>query len=352
MSNRVLHSIYRRLNSNSNGQFFYLVWLQPLIFFTQHNYFRDYGVFNGNVYVSDIVRQGRDCIILSSGANWYWNDSKYRLDQHRLTLKGLNQFRLDYPNVRIILLHPDESFVEGYPPNFEYINFNRNALIDTQSYNVIENYNDYVYDAIYNANFYRYKRHNLIKDVDKFKIGLIYYHRTQAHNSVYYIGKDEIEYGLETESFFRNKKNFHLLNNSEGKYVFLSKKEVNNYYNQSRCGLCLSDVEGACLVSVEYLLAGLPVISVRNVGGRDKFLKQMGEYAVTGVKDSIGEIEYYIDEFKNKVVNRQSVRERILRIIDREWLSLYEQMSKIGVYIGNRVLFRDSFVDTWKLYKL
>ena len=114
----------------------------------------------------------------------------------------------------------------------------------------------------------------------------------------------------------------------------------------------MSDVEGACLVSVEYLLAGLPVISVRNVGGRDKFLKQMGEYAVTGVKGSIGEIEYYIDEFKNKVVNRQSVRERILRIIDREWLSLYEQMSKIGVYIGNRVLFRDSFVDTWKLYKL
>ncbi len=45
----------------------------------------------------------------------------------------------------------------------------------------------------------------------------------------------------------------------------------NRVYNQSRVGLCLSAVEGPMLASLEYQLAGLPVVSTPSKGGRDTY---------------------------------------------------------------------------------
>lgn len=39
--------------------------------------------------------------------------------------------------------------------------------------------------------------------------------------------------------------------------------------NQAWCGLILSEVEGACFASSEYLLCGIPVVSTPSFGGRD-----------------------------------------------------------------------------------
>jgi len=49
----------------------------------------------------------------------------------------------------------------------------------------------------------------------------------------------------------------------------LTFQEITEYINQSRCGLCLSAAEGACYVSSEYLLCGVPVVSTVSLGGRD-----------------------------------------------------------------------------------
>jgi len=53
---------------------------------------------------------------------------------------------------------------------------------------------------------------------------------------------------------------------------YMSTAEVNNAYNQSRVGLCLSEREGANFASIQYLFAGLPVVTTHNEGGRDEFL--------------------------------------------------------------------------------
>ncbi len=52
---------------------------------------------------------------------------------------------------------------------------------------------------------------------------------------------------------------------------WLSPEEVNVAYNEARVGLCLSRVEGYMSASVQYLLAGLPVVTTANLGGRDEF---------------------------------------------------------------------------------
>ncbi len=51
----------------------------------------------------------------------------------------------------------------------------------------------------------------------------------------------------------------------------LSSAEVARTLNQARCGLCLSAAEGAMYASIQYLLAGLPVVTTPSLGGRDAF---------------------------------------------------------------------------------
>lgn len=51
----------------------------------------------------------------------------------------------------------------------------------------------------------------------------------------------------------------------------LSRKEVAQWCLRSRCGLVLSNEEGANLASGEYMLCGLPVVSTRAIGGRDEY---------------------------------------------------------------------------------
>ena len=49
----------------------------------------------------------------------------------------------------------------------------------------------------------------------------------------------------------------------------LSPAEVCEKINESHCGLILSEEEGACFASSEYLLCGIPVVSTHSEGGRD-----------------------------------------------------------------------------------
>ncbi|WP_164127899.1 glycosyltransferase, partial [Stenotrophomonas maltophilia] len=57
----------------------------------------------------------------------------------------------------------------------------------------------------------------------------------------------------------------------DGLTARLTPEAVNRVYNQAAVGLCLSAVEGAMCASMEYLMAGLPVVSTPSVGGRDVY---------------------------------------------------------------------------------
>lgn len=52
-------------------------------------------------------------------------------------------------------------------------------------------------------------------------------------------------------------------------FKYLSPEEIVKFANQSYVGGIFSPIEGQCLASSEYLLCGLPVISVKSKGGRD-----------------------------------------------------------------------------------
>jgi glycosyltransferase involved in cell wall biosynthesis len=52
---------------------------------------------------------------------------------------------------------------------------------------------------------------------------------------------------------------------------WMSFTQINDIYNEARVGLALSECEGANLATVEYMMAGLPVVSTPSRGGRELF---------------------------------------------------------------------------------
>jgi len=76
-------------------------------------------------------------------------------------------------------------------------------------------------------------------------------------------------------------------------YRPLTRREVAAVLNESRVGLCLSQVEGAMFASLEYLLCGLPVVTTPNLGGRDFFFNTrhvvVAEPSAAGVRTAVDE---------------------------------------------------------------
>lgn len=293
--------------------------------YTQHHFFRDY--YLGKLPIPKIFNS--PCILISAD-NWYWNDTKYRIGQHELILSGYHKFVEQYKNVKVILMHPDEEATRGYQ-NMPSILFNRNAMVDTTSY-TIDPKATLEYDAIYNATLYNYKRYELATKIDN--LGVIYYLRN-SDNRIHYITDVDMQYGIEVREKLRSMNNVTLINELGGNYKYLNKPTVSYYLNKAKCGLCLSDIEGACLASVEYLLSGIPVVSTKNYGGRDVLLKKSG-YA------------YYVDDAPEAVANtvanikqhnKTDIRASVIAAIEDEWNSLYKQFDII--YDTNKIDFKE-----------
>jgi glycosyltransferase involved in cell wall biosynthesis len=67
----------------------------------------------------------------------------------------------------------------------------------------------------------------------------------------------------------------------------LDPNEVVDIYNKSKIGIILSEVEGGCKVSGEYLLCGLPVLSTVCVGGREWWYNENNTVICDGSSDAV-----------------------------------------------------------------
>jgi glycosyltransferase involved in cell wall biosynthesis len=67
----------------------------------------------------------------------------------------------------------------------------------------------------------------------------------------------------------------------------LSPKSVAKLLRQSYCGLILSDTEGICRASSEYLLCGIPVVSTESTGGRDVWYTSYNSIIVDQNEESV-----------------------------------------------------------------
>lgn len=115
------------------------------------------------------------------------------------------------------------------------------------------------FDAVYDARLSPFKRHELAAEVPN--LALITYLFEKRMDPAYRAAIAPIVARA------------HVFNGdpfSEA-YRMLDAHAVNRALNQCAVGLALSREEGAMMASMQYLLAGLPVVSTSSLGGRDEF---------------------------------------------------------------------------------
>ena len=96
-------------------------------------------------------------------------------------------------------------------------------------------------------------------------------------------------------------------------YRNLEPVEVNELINQSFVGLCLSAREGAMYASVQYLLAGIPVVTTPSLGGRDEFFDYYNSILVS---DSPEAVYRGVLELRDRQCHPEIIRKATL---DRVW---------------------------------
>lgn len=137
----------------------------------------------------------------------------------------------------------------------------QNAFVDERRYPIVPR--EKKYDAIYIARVTPFKRHALAKLVSSLRL----------------IGDPAY---LESEKEYSDDILHHQLKHAKWT-GHVNGKDIPAAIAEARCGLCLSQAEGAMFVSIEYLLCGIPIVNTKNLGGRDELFP---EFAVKTVPDT------------------------------------------------------------------
>jgi glycosyltransferase involved in cell wall biosynthesis len=118
------------------------------------------------------------------------------------------------------------------------------------------------------------------------------------------------------------------LNPIEGeRFRPLAPAEVNVVLNRARVGLCLSAAEGAMFANMEYMLAGLPVVSTPNLGGRDFFFDP--DYCLT-VPANAGAVRAAVESLVARNIPASYIRSRTLARAERERGHFIELLRQAG----------------------
>jgi len=190
---------------------------------------------------------------------------------------------------------------------------NHNAFLNENKYNI---YDSIVkkYDLVIDSAFHAYKNVNIAKKIkNTLHIGYFKYILINTNDKVI--------------------PNFGVLANfKNGEYIKLDKTLINIYYNQSLMGGLFSECEGACFASSQYLLSGLPVISIKSRGGRDIWYNENNSIICENNEDSVYEA---VELAKSKLIsgefNRVKIRELHLKQMD-------EHRNTLINYINTRFL--------------
>jgi glycosyltransferase involved in cell wall biosynthesis len=118
---------------------------------------------------------------------------------------------------------------------------------------------------------------------------------------------------------------------------------VNAVLAQSRVGLCLSAVEGAMRAAIEYLFAGLSVVSTPSIGGRDVYFDD--EYCIIADPDPRS-IREAVNALVARAVPRDYIRARTLKRVEADRARYIAFVQSLIDEAGGRENFADRF---WEL---
>jgi tetratricopeptide (TPR) repeat protein len=158
------------------------------------------------------------------------------------------------------------------------------------------------FDAVYNARFHPYKRHGLAAEVRS--LVLLAAEPTAEHHA-----------GLTA-----------LLPQADLIAAHVDAARVAEVVNSARCGLILSSAEGANYATMEYLLCGVPVVTTRNIGGRNWWLSDdVAIYAEATPRA----VAAAVTEMIGRNVAGATVREHTRQRLYRERLAFFALVDRV-----------------------
>ena len=155
------------------------------------------------------------------------------------------------------------------------------------------------FDAVYNARPVPMKRHDLASLVERVAY-------------ISFVSPDqETLHSRDVVSDLQNVRPGHVLANQivDGFPRVMKATAVNAWLARASVGLCLSEEEGAMYSSIEYLLAGLPIVSTPSRGGRDVFFDR--DYCIIAEPDP-RTIREAVEALRDRNIPRAYVRSRTL----------------------------------------
>lgn len=207
------------------------------------------------------------------------------------------------------------------------IHVNHTAFADEYLYRPIR-HRSVIYDAVYDARLSRFKRHELAASVPRLALITYMYQGTVPH-----------DYWLSIEPMVSRA---HVFNGAvhSSEFRALNPVEINRALNQCSVGLCLSREEGAMWASVQYLLAGLPVVTTPSLGGRDEFYH--ADYVDT-VEPTPEAVAAGVEKMRACPVSADDIRRRTLERVSAHRERLIVQIEAIIAEQGPARSFRSEW---------
>lgn len=211
-----------------------------------------------------------------------WHFDEYNFNYG---VKCMKQCNPNYNIDNIIFMCPNQNNMDICKKlGLQSILCNHNCFIDENKFVIKEN--ERIYQAVLNCRPEKWKRPYLAKQVDNLAIIKGYNFR-----------KDEY--------YDMTQLNPKYINNDKR----LTEEEVVDMYSKSMVGMILSEKEGACYSSSEFLLCGLPVISTHSVGGRDIWYNEKNSIVCDATEDAVAaSVEIAINRLKSGEFNRMEIR--------------------------------------------
>lgn len=235
------------------------------------------------------------------GMSWHME----RLEGARLLARQMRVYERRFPRHRLLILANSEaerSAIARYTRAVQLIN--HNIFVDEDVFRPLPS-SAKEFDAVYVARMTPWKRHELAQQIPR----VVHVHYRELTHS----WSDTLAY---LERLKRENPGHAFMNEIAGEaFVKLPKAEVNRVLNSAHVGLCLSAEEGAMFASMEYLLAGLPVVSTPSRGGRDHFFDPDFCLVVPPDPRAINEA---VEALKARRIPQETVRSRTLARLRRE----------------------------------
>lgn len=107
--------------------------------------------------------------------------------------------------------------------------------------------------------------------------------------------------------------------------AWMPPEAVRDVYRASHAALALSAKEGAMFACMEYLMCGLPVVSTRNRGGRNRYLTPFNSRFVSPRPEAVARA---VSEFVAAPPDPLAIREEVLALVRRDRLAYLDVLRR------------------------